>query len=387
MKILMVWQSAFPWEVRIEKFADCFLENGHEVTVLCRHKGEALTDERLPSGARVSRVGAGRARMLSVPVPLNPIWRRAVHRAIDRDRPDLVIVRDLPLAELAARAARKRSVPIVMDMAEHYPAAMRSWKKYSDNPLARLLVHGCKVPDWLEKRAVRLMDGVITVCDEQTERLHRDYAYPKGKIRVVNNSPKRGWFAAARKGVSTRPRIFGHHGHMTPERGLNVLLEAFALVGHEFPDVELRLAGAGESANDVDADVARLGIQDKVKRTGRYAHAELDQLYGAIDIAVLPYPPNELINHTLSNKIFDYMACGKPVITSAAAPMKRLMAETKAGFSFEPWTAEALANTMKTALTQDLAAYSERGMAAIRERFNWESDVANLLDFVEHVRG
>jgi glycosyltransferase involved in cell wall biosynthesis len=387
MKILMIWQSSFPWEVRVEKFADCLLEQGNDVAVLCRHKDEALSDERISNGTRVLRVGAGLSRMFSVPLPVNQVWRHAIDRAIDRDRPDLVIVRDLPLAELAARAARARRIPVVMDMAEHYPAAMRSWKKYHQNPIARLFVHRFKTPDWLEKRAVRLMDGIITVCDEQTERLNRSYGYPKSKMRVVNNSPKLNWFAGARKGVSAKPRIFGHHGHMTPERGLNVLLEAFADVQREFPDIELRLAGSGESADDVNETVARLGIQDNVKLLGRYSHSDLDRLYGAIDIAVLPYPPNELINHTLSNKIFDYMACGKPLITSAATPMKRLMAETKAGLSFEPWTAAALAETMKSALTRDLTSYSERGMSAFRERFHWEADVMNLLNFVHLIRG
>lgn len=385
MKILMIWQSGYPWEVRIEKFADCLLEKKHEATVLCRYKAETSADETLANGTRVIRVGAGLPSRLSAPVSVNPVWYRAMHKAIDQVSPDLVIVRDLPLAELAARVARSRGIPVVMDMAEHYPGAMRSWKKYQGNTISNVLVHRLKIPDWLEKRAVGLMDGVLTVCEEQIERLNRSYGYPLGKMRVVNNTPKKSWFADARKGVSARPRVFGHHGYMTPERGLNVLLEAFYLVQKEFPDAELHLAGSGESAGDVQAAIGRLGIADRVKLTGRYSHADLGRLYGLIDIGVLPYPPNELINHTLSNKIFDYMACGKPVITSAAAPMKRLMDDTRAGLYFEPWTAEALARTMKTALSRDLTPFSQRGMKAFNERFYWEADALNLLAFLQSI--
>jgi glycosyltransferase involved in cell wall biosynthesis len=385
MRILIVWQGKYPWEVRIEKFTDAFRQQGHEVAVLCRHRGEAKGDEVLASGTRVIRVGVGHSPKLSVPMPANPVWYKALHSAMSAVSPDLVIVRDLPLAELAARVARSRGVAIVMDMAEHYPAAMRSWKEYARNPATRLLIHQIKVPDFLERRAVRLMDGVITVCDEQIERLSKSYGYPVSRMRVVNNSPKRSWFERTRKGVSSRPRIFGHHGHMTAERGLHVLLEAISQVEREVPDVELHLAGGGKQSGDVLATIERLDISSKVKNFGPYEHADLERLYGLIDIGVLPYPPNEFINHTLSNKIFDYMACGKPVITSGAVPMKRLVTDTGAGLFFEPWTSEALAATMKEALQRDLTPLAENGMKAFRERFNWEADVTNLLAFVDTI--
>ncbi len=386
MKFLIIWQSSYPWEVRIEKFAACLLEQEHEVTVLCRHTEAASAEEILANGTRVIRAGAGLPLKFGTPVPVNPVWHRAICAAIDRERPDLVIVRDLPLAELAARVARTRGIQVVMDMAEHYPGALRNWKRYQENPIFKLLVRGLMIPDRLEKRAVGLMDGVVTVCEEQVARLNESYGYPVSKMQVVNNSPKKNWFAGARKGISGKPRIFGHHGNMTPERGLNVLLEAVHLVRKEFPDVQLHLAGSGESAGDVKAAIERLGIAAHVKLSGRFSHADLDRLYGAIDIGVLPYPPNELINHTLSNKIFDYMACGKPVITSAAVPMKRLLAETNAGLFFAPWTAEALAETMKSALTRDLTSYSEHGMKAFNERYHWEADAINLLAFVQSIR-
>ena len=53
---------------------------------------------------------------------------------------------------------------MLIDMAEHYPATMRTWKKYQGNALARFLVFWAKVPDLVERRSVGLADGIITVC-------------------------------------------------------------------------------------------------------------------------------------------------------------------------------------------------------------------------------
>ena len=390
MKILIVWQSVFPWEVRVEKFADTFLALGHEVTLLSRKKGGTAPRETLPSGLKIIRVGADLPDRWSLPTSFNPIWRKALRTEIARERPDLIIARDIPLAEATGHQGRRLGIPVIMDMAEHYPGAMRSWKKYQENPFAKLLVHDWKIPDWVEKRALAAVDGVVTVCEEQIDRLARDYGYPRERMTVVNNSPKKAWFAGARKGPTLpKPRVFGHHGHMTPERGLNLLLDAFFEVQKTHPEIELQLAGSGESAGEVTRRVEELGIARKIKLIGRYTHADLDQLYGDIDVGVLPYPPNELINHTLSNKIFDYMACGKPVITSEASPMKRLIVETKAGVTFEPWSVDALVVALKRVLSapaEDLRKMSESGNLAVRNRYNWEADVDALLAFVSKVK-
>ncbi len=78
MKILMIWQSVFPWEVRVEKFADSFLALGHSVRLLSRKKGDATAREILATGLEVVRVGAQLQDRWNVPTSFNPIWRRAL---------------------------------------------------------------------------------------------------------------------------------------------------------------------------------------------------------------------------------------------------------------------------------------------------------------------
>ena len=380
-RVLFVWQSSYPWEVRIDKMATSIKERGSHVGVLCRGKaGDAVTENH--EGVQLYRV-MGR---FNAPFPWNPVWKDALKKACADFKPTLIIVRDIPLASVAASVAKSLKIPLILDMAEHYPGAMRSWKKYQESFILRTLVHHLKLPDMVEAHAVRSIDGIITVCEEQIDRLVSQYKLPREKAVVVNNTPMRSWFKDGKIGVRSPVKVLGHHGHMTPERGLNVLLHGFALIKDEFKDLELHLAGSGESAKEVGDLINELKINDRVKLIGRFKHEELVKLYGEIDIGVLPYPPNELINHTLSNKIFDYMAMGKPVLTSSATPMTRLIKRTGAGLCFAPWSALALAESLRNILKSDLQHLSKAGVEAFTTEYHWENDFNRMSEFVDRLQ-
>jgi glycosyltransferase involved in cell wall biosynthesis len=383
-EVLLVWQSGYPWDVRVEKFAAALTGAGHAVTILARARpGEAAT--ALEGGVRIERVGGAGPRALSTPVSWNPLWRRAIARAVDRLRPALVIVRDIPLAEAAGAACRARGIPLVLDMAEHYPAAMRGWKKYNENPLLRLAVHGLKLPDRVEKKAVALSDGIVVVCREQGERLHRRYGVPPARVAVAHNSPAPGAFQGVRAGARNPPRVLSHHGHITRARGLDVLIKAFQLVSAEFPELVLSLPGAGENLDELKAQVGALGLGGRVLLPGPYPYDALPKILDDLDVGVVPYPSSEFMDTTIANKIFDYLAAGKPFLVSESAPMRRLVEETGAGLWASAQSPEAFALGLRNILRADLGAMSKRGLEAARTTYNWDVDSARLLRFLKTV--
>ena len=95
---------------------------------------------------------------------------------------------------------------------------------------------------------------------------------------------------------------------------------------------------------------------------------------------------DDSIDHTIGNKIFDYFACGKPVIVSPAVPLRRVVEETGAGLLLRDSTPEAIAEGLGRAMSIDLAPLAERGLAAARARYNWENDNGAMLDFLARYR-
>jgi glycosyltransferase involved in cell wall biosynthesis len=385
--ILYVWQSQFPWEVRAEKICRALAENGHRVTLFCRASGTQKTPRFSNSTAPELPQHQGFSiwpwqHPVSLPLPGNPFWTQALITAATEVKADLIVARDILVAPMALKAARKLKIPFVIDMAEHYPAALRGWKKYNQSPLSRWMIHDLKLADRIESKVAKFADGIITVCLEQNERLEK-LGVRKDRLQTVHNTPELSSFSEVRKGSSDPVRVIAHHGHMTPERGLTNLLQAFHLIKSDHPNLQLHLAGAGESANDIQAQVRALKSENQVHITGAYGFHELPHLISGMDVGILPYPGNDLINHTLSNKIFDYMACDKPVLVSDTKPMRRLIDETGAGFVLNCETPELMAQGLNRFLKMDPAPFSQAGLRAASETYNWQKDCANLVNFLD----
>lgn len=381
-KVLYVWQAVYPWDVRVEKFARHFARQGAEVVILARARPGQAVEEELEPGIRVVRVGLGLPGAASLPVPWNPLWSKAIRDQVRSFKPDLVIARDIVLADPSAAAASRAGIPTVIDMAEHYPATMRALEKYNRNALLRFLVFQAKLPDRVERSCVRRADGVITVCDEQNQRLNRIYGYPWEKMAVVNNTPELEMFSRVRLGPSEPPRVFAYHGTMTAQRGLDQLLRAFAAVRTRHPEIRLVLAGHGDSLPGLQTLADELGLGEAVHFTGRYPFEALADLYSDTDIGMITYPTDESIHHTIGNKLFDYMACGKPVIVSPADPMRRVVEETGAGIVLEGSGAGQIAEGMERMLGCGTQTYSARGLAASRAKYNWDHDAEVLSGFL-----
>jgi len=379
-KILYIWQAGFPWDVRAEKICLELISRGCEITLLARWK-PGQTPEGDHCGVRVVRVGHQLPRGLSLPVPMNPVWRRSIRRMVAGWRPDLVIAREIMLVEPAAAACRHSRVPVIIDMAEHYPATMRTWEKYSNGFIARLLVHHAAVPDLVERRAVASADGVITVCDEQSDRLHAEYGYPRDRTAVVHNTIDGGAFEAVRRGSSTPPRVFGHHGHITSQRGLDRLIRGFALAARADSQIRLVLAGSGDISG-LAALARDLGASAQVSLVGPYRHADLIRLYSEVDVGVLAYPVDDSWGNSLPNKLFDYLACGKPVIVSPNKPFRRVVEQAKAGLVLADNSAEEIAAAILRMRRLDPEPMVRGGLEAARSRFHWARDAEIMVEFL-----
>ncbi len=380
--ILYIWKSPYPWDVRVEKVCSALNNAGHRVTILSRC-AEGLAARDTIDGLSIIRAGCGKPAYLYAPVSGNPYWKKAIAESIEICSPDLIIVREIMLAETAAKLARRKNIPVLMDMAENYPAAMKLWKKYDETLLRRTAVHYLDIPERVEKRAVALMDGIITVCIEQIQRLSDSYAFPSEKIKVVHNTALPEKFANVRKGSSIPPIVFGHHGYLSAEKNIEILIRGFALAARELDDIKLELAGSGECLEELISFSIELGINDRVIFGGSYDNTELSSILGRIDVGIIPYLPNDFNNYTLHNKVFDFLACGKPVILSATIPFSRLNSEINAGITADCTKPENIARAIIEIRHADLQSFSENGLKAAESKYNWKHDASELINFVE----
>ena len=384
--VLHIWQAVYPWDVRVAKINRSLQREGYDVTVLAR-RGKGQPRSVSLDSVNISRVGPrDHFRFLSLPIPGNPFWRNEIRNQIANQATDLILVRDIPLAVLAAKAAKRKKIPVILDMAEHYPEAMRSWKKYSDNPILRKIVHDWRVPDRHEANAVKMMDGILVVCEEQKERLVKEYAYPAEKISVVLNTPELEALPSTNGSApsQTGKITFGYHGILCQDRELEVILKGFEIAAVGNPNYRLLIAGGGESEQELRNLASTLKAKSQIDFTGRYTPDSLNELYSRADYGIVSLRANIFTEHTLANKFFDYAALGKPFIYPDLAPLRRVMTQMKCGVSFVPGSPESAAHALKQIQGLNYEQMRASGRKAVEAELNWENDSSRMVTFLKN---
>lgn len=380
-KILYIWKGLFPWEVRVDKICMALIDNNIEVYLLCRGENGQPKEENI-EGINIIRVGTNLPFNITVPVSPNPIWKKAIKNTIQKIKPDVVIAREIMLAEAVGKAAHDYDIPFLIDMAENYPAVMKGWRKYKERPLYRFMVFNLKLPEKFEKKSIGLADGIITVCKERNDVLIQDFNYPVEKIITVHNTQNPENYNDVRKGSDKPPKVIAYQGYINSERNLDNFIKGFNLASDKIPDIQLIISGTGEELNDLKNLASNMKSKNRIIFTGEYSHDQLNELLSTTDIGILPYRLDDHINQTISNKLFDYMSCGKAVIVSEAEPMKRIIDETGCGIYTDCTNPDSISKSILELVSNFDSNYSESGLKAAAEKYNWNVDKENLISFI-----
>lgn len=390
LRVLKVWDAEYPWDVRAEKVMRTLTEAGHTVDLVARNRTGQPLLEKLPE-ATVHRMkpwnGLGRRldHASQFPAFFNPRWVRLMHRVGRETRTDLILVRDLPLAPTAIWVGKRLGVPVVLDMAENYGAMMRDlWTSGTRGPFD-WAVRNPTLVEAVERWVLRGIDHVVVVVEESGERL-RELGLPEDRITVVVNTP---WpdriprtLESTSGGDDTLRLVY--LGLLEAPRGVATVLDAVARLRDEGRAVSLDIVGGGRGADDLHRAADELRLSDRVRFHGVLPYEEALGVVKSADVGLVPHHALESWNTTIPNKLFDYMSNGLAVVTSDAKPAARIVREVGCGEVFRSEDGADLARALRSVADPAArAAMSERGRAAVLDRFNWGVDGTRLLGALE----
>jgi glycosyltransferase involved in cell wall biosynthesis len=394
--ICKVWDADYPWDVRVEKVA-ASLGLEHEVHLVSRNSNrrptyelrEGLHIHRLPVASWLPpRLNAG----LGFPAFFNPMWLHAIWSTTRRQRARAIVVRDLPLALTAVLVGRILRVPVMLDMAENYPAMIQDVWDAGRARFGDRVVRNPRIIGLVERFAVRLADHIIVVVDESRDRLAR-MGVPASKMTVVMNTPSLARApelppASEGRRAARHPDelVIAYLGLLEVPRGLGTAIQAMREVRRRLPRARLMVIGSGRDAAHFEDEARRVGVTDRVDFLGwrdyRDALADLSRC----DVGLVPHHATASWQTTIPNKLFDYMSLGKPVIVSNARPTERIVTEERCGLVFADQDPAALAEAIVAMGDPAVReACGRRGREAIVRRYNWEADERRLLAAVRAV--
>lgn len=172
----------------------------------------------------------------------------------------------------------------------------------------------------LERFTYRAADIVLA-----TNESYRDVALRRGGKRpadvfVVRSAPAVERFRPVPPEPELKrgkPHLLCYLGVMGPQDGVDYALRSLAKLRDELgrTDWHAVFVGAGD-AFDAMVDLSRrLGLSEQVQFTGRVPDADLVRYLSTADVCLSPDPRNPLNDVSTMNKVLEYMAMGRPIVS------------------------------------------------------------------------
>lgn len=387
-KVCYVFQDQYPWDVRVEKISNSLANHGIEVHIISRNRDGLPEIELHQDRITIHRLSKSfhpvMRSILNFPAFFSPFWLKSIVSTIRKSTSELVIVRDLPLAITAWMAGKITGIPVLLDMAENYPAMIQDTWTYRGPKWADYIIRNPSLLRRMERFILPKMDGILVVSEASAARIER-LKVAKNVISIVGNTPS----IQNNNGVvedELRKRsdfILIYVGGLEETRGLDTLIRALPKVAEVAPSVLTVLVGKGTSESMLKRLAGELKVEKHLLWMGWQDPKSVPSLIQAADICLVPHYVTEHTDTTLPNKIFDYMLQKKPVIVTHAKTLSEIIHFAKCGLVYKDNCPEALSEAILQLRSGELRKrMGEAGYHSVLSRYNWDIDSRRLIDAV-----
>jgi len=238
----------------------------------------------------------------------------------------------------------------------------------------------------------RLSDKIVCVTEGIKREIVRRYKVNEGKLVVIPNGANIELFRPLDKhecrrklGLEEGAFYIGFVGSFAPWQGLDILIEAAKQVKKQgYFQIKYILVGSGERESIIRKSVREYGLEQEILFSGRVAYGQVVYYINACDITVAPFTKERIASPL---KLFEYLACGRPVIASRVDGIKEVIEEGKCGYLFEPGDAEELAKRIIQSY-QERDALQEmglRGRRLVENKYSWRMTAKRIVKVLNEI--
>ncbi len=290
-------------------------------------------------------------------------------KVVQRFQPDLIHIDEEPYNLVAAQAttlAKRVGAKTVFftwqNLYRRYPPPFRLFELYTYRHASAGLAGNADAVDVLRRKGFRKRVEVIPQFGVDPE------------IFAPGRAPS----------DSERPPTIGYYGRLVPEKGVDTLIDAIALLPHH---PRLVIVGAGESLDDLKARASARGLGNRVTFRGTMPSAKIPAFLHELDVVVVPSRTRPNWKEQFGRVIVEAMSCGVPVVGSDSGEIPNVIGD--AGLTFAEGDVAALAMQLGKLLNDPSlrSGLSEAGRQRVLAQYTQRQIAAQTVELYREVIG
>jgi glycosyltransferase involved in cell wall biosynthesis len=295
-------------------------------------------------------------------------------------KPDVVHLSNSMLAGSARQIRRRLGVPIVCGLAGE-----------------DIFLEGLAEPHYSEARRLlkeraRDVDLFVALNEYYADFMAEYLDVPRSRIDVIRHGLNLAGHGtrAPRAGRADRTTTIGYFARVAPEKGLHLLVEAFAILSEDktLPPLRLRVAGyksAGDEPyfSEIARRITQLGLADRFDYAGELDRTAKITFLQSLDLMAVP----TVYRESKGISVLEAWANAVPVVLPAHGAFPEYIDDTGGGLLCEPENPRSLADSLGE-LVRDPARADElgrSGQAAIRQRYTADTMAVAHRDLYRRV--
>lgn len=345
----------------------------------------ALSDEAQATLAALKEFNTSLGVDNSLPGDLRRILynqeaKARLSRRFADDPPDFIYERAALCATAGVELARQFNVPIVVEV--NAPLVLEQ-SRYRATGFGEL---AAQAEGWVARNA----DALVTVSAALLDHVVELGADPR-RVHVIPNGVDAKLFrpgacdarARARMGLSQGDGpVLGFVGGLRPWHGVETLLDLLERLAPHHDRLRLVIVGDGPLRGRLEETMRARGLTRQVVFTGTVAQEEVASMIRGFDMALAPYPKLDHAFYFSPLKLFEYMACGIPVVAPRIGQIAEVIEEGVNGLLYPVGDLNALVDACRR-LIGDQALRRRIGQAAaqdVQRRYTWDHNSAAISD-------
>jgi len=287
------------------------------------------------------------------------LWALCI--VLRKDRPDIIYVR-IMWSFIPMILGKLLSVPVMLEINDSPHRAYANIK----SAFKRNLVH------FVDKVSFRLSDHILPVTQNIAENMNHWEKIPWERMTVLPSGTNIDLFKPMDKrqcchqlGFDYSLIYVGFIGTFFRHQGIDVLIEAAPFVLQEFPQTHFLILGDGPMMETWKQRVEKEDLNACFSFPGNVPYEVVPQYCGVMDVCVAPFLKEAVECSPV--KIFDYLACGKPVVATDVGEIGNFFIDSDAVMIIPPEDPAALAQGIKRLLSNAklCSAMGEKGRAFV----------------------